>query len=120
MSDTLGIINYQFLSQEGQPLANLNIAILSGDLSSVTVTEQPGSPLATLYADPAGATPITNPTTIGVSTVTTDGYGNLASLVNGVYTVGVCVATSSEYVVLQVYGAGVTGQQLIQVFVPHP
>jgi hypothetical protein len=125
MSDTLGIINYQVLNVLGQPLANVEIAILAGDLGTVVTSTQPGSPLAVLFADPGKVTAITNPTTPGTATVTTDGLGNLCTLVNGVYTIGVCVGSSGygsppEYVVLQIFGAGVAQQQLVQLFVPHP
>ena len=95
MSDTLGVINYQAISTLGTPLAGVLVAVLSGDLTTVVTTTQPGSPLATIYTDPAGLNPILNP-------AMTDGDGNL----------NICVATG--YYVLQVYGLGVV-QQLQQI-----
>ena len=115
MSDLLIVINRQFFSANGQALAGLQIAVLVGDIngaSQVNATAFPGSPLATLYADPAAAQPVSNP-------VTTDGLGNLCSTYNGVTNLGVWVATSSnKYFVLQVSGPGISGQQLIPLSVP--
>lgn len=101
MSDTLGIIQYQALSTEGQPLADINIAILSGDITTVVTTTQPGSPLATLYTDPTGDTTTPNPTM-------TDGLGNLN------------VSVAPGYYVLQIYGPGVRDQLLVQVVASAP
>lgn len=128
MADKLGIINYQLTNTEGQPLAGVSVAVLSGSLNGtapVTSTTQPGSPLASIYADPAKVTALTNPTTAGTSTVTTDGKGNLVSVVNveGVLTttLGVCVAFSTvinqaQSYVLQFYGPGIIGGQFLVPF----
>jgi hypothetical protein len=118
MSNSLKVINYVALSAEGQPLANVQVAVLVGDIngaSPVTSTTQPGSPLATLYADPQGSHEIANP-------ATTDGLGNLCSTVDGVTNVGVWVNNtgygSSNYFVLQVFGPGVSQQRLIPISIP--
>ena len=115
MSDSLIVIHRQFISANGQALSGLQVAVLVGDIngaSQVNATAFPGSPLATLYADPAGAQPVSNP-------VTTDGMGNLCSTYNGVTNLGVWVNTSSNnYFVLQVSGPGIPGQQLIPLSVP--
>jgi hypothetical protein len=119
MSNTLAVINQIFQDSQGRPLAGLIIALLTGTVngaSPVTSSTQPGSPLATCYADPQGTTELTNPNPGGFplpdAYLTTDGYGNLCSVVNGVETIGVWVAASAYYV-LQAYGAGIVGQQLI-------
>ena len=119
MSNTLAVINHSFSNSEGQPLAGLICALLLGDIngaSPVTATSQPGSPLASCYADPQGTTALTNPNPGGfplpTAYLTTDGFGNLCSIVNGVTTIGVWVAKSAYYV-LQVYGPGIVAQQLI-------
>ncbi len=118
MSDSLKVINYTAVSAEGQPLANVQVAVLIGDIngaSPVNATTQPGSPLATIYADPQGQHEISNP-------ATTDGLGALCSTVNGVTNVGIWVNTSgygsSPYYVLQVYGPGIVGQRLIPISIP--
>jgi hypothetical protein len=118
MSDNLKIIKYCATSALGQPLANVQIAVLTGDINGanpVNATAQPGSPLATLYADPQGENEITNP-------ATTDGLGNLCSTVNGVTNIGVWVNTTgyeaSPYYVLQVYGPGIVGQVLVPISIP--
>ena len=103
MSDTLGILNYSITSVIGQPLPGVQVAVLTGDLTTVVTTSQPGTPLATLHSDPGGVHSTPNPTT-------PDGDGN----------VSVCPPASGNYYVLQIYGPGVVGQQLVQVFVPHP
>jgi hypothetical protein len=113
MSDSLKCIKYVATSPQGQPLANVQIAVLTGDINGnqpVNASGQPGTPLATIYADPQGSHQITNP-------ATTDGLGNLCATVDGVTTIGVWVNTSgygaSPYFVLQVYGPGIVGQQLV-------
>jgi hypothetical protein len=115
MSDSLAVLNRQVFNAVGQALANVQVAVLIGDVngaSPVNVTTQPGSPLATIYADPQGTQEIPNPTT-------TDGLGNLCATYNGVTTIGVWVNTSgydsSHYFVLQIFGPGIAGQQLIPV-----
>lgn len=127
MADTLSVINKQITSVIGQPLPGVSVAVLVGDIngaSPVDATTQPGSPLATIYADPQGTTPLTNPTTLGTTaTVGVDGFGNLCSIVNGVYTIGIWVSSGgygppTHYFVLQVFGAGIVGQQLIPCSVP--
>src|SRR5580692_5188188 len=104
MSDNLKVIKYCVTSAQGQPLAGpgIQIAVLTGDINGnqpVNATAQPGSPLATLYADPQGQHEISNP-------ATTDGLGNLCSTQGGVTNIGVWVNISgygsSSYYVLQV------------------
>lgn len=125
------VVNRQFLSQVGQPLANLTIAVLIGNIGAgsgnANTSTQPGSVLATVYADPLGTQGIlTNPTTPGTNTLTTDGSGNLCSAIQTdsgiVYTLGIYLNTSgygaSTQFVLQVYGAGIIGQQLIPITFP--
>jgi hypothetical protein len=131
MANYLAIINYQLLNSEGQPIAGAQVAVLSGDLngaSNVTSTTQPGSPLATIYADPQASTSLANPTTPGSNTVTTDGYGNLCSIVDveGVLTttLGICVkysttSTVTSNYVLQFYGSGINGQLLVPFAFPY-
>jgi hypothetical protein len=123
MSDTLGIINYQCLNSQGQPLAGLTVAVLVGNIydeSPPVTTTQPGSPLATIFADPGSVNELVNPTTAGENTVTTDGFGNLCSIVDGVTTLGVCVGGGGyegppKYVTLQIYGPGIVGQLLVSI-----
>src|SRR5271168_1554665 len=122
------VVNRTFLNSEGQPLAGLTIAVLVGKIGgssgNATTNTQPGSPLATVYADADGHQgTLSNPTTPGVNTLTTDGLGNLCSLIDGVYTIGIYLNTSgygaSTTFVLQVYGPGVAGgQQLIPLTFP--
>jgi len=118
MSDNLKVINCTVTSPQGQPLAGVQVAVLVGDIngaSPVNASTQPGSPLATLFADPQGTNEIGNP-------ATTDGLGHLCATVNGVTTIGVWVNNtgygSSNYYVLQVYGPGIVGQQLIPISIP--
>jgi hypothetical protein len=118
MSDSLKVINYTALSPEGQPIAGVQVAVLIGDVNGanpVDASTQPGSPVATIYADPQGQHEISNP-------ATTDGLGALCATVDGVTTVGVWVNISgygsSTYFVLQVYGPGIVGQRLIPVSFP--
>jgi hypothetical protein len=118
MSDSLKVIKYVATSALGQPLANVQIAVLTGDINGgdpANVSTQPGSPLTTIFADPQGANEITNP-------ATTDGLGNLCATANGVTTIGVWVNISgydsSTYFVLQVYGPGIVGQVLVPVSFP--
>lgn len=114
---SLYVINRTFTNAAGQPLPNLSIAILVGKLNgssgNADTSTQPGSPLATIHADPDGVTLLSNPTTPGTNTVTTDGLGNLCSVVNGVTTLGVYINTSgyeaSIYAVIQAYGPGIVG-----------
>jgi hypothetical protein len=116
MSDSLGVINFQVTNAIGQPLADVSVAILKGDINGsnpANTTTQPGTPLANIYADPAAQIPLTNPTTPGTNTVTTDGLGNLCSVVNGVTSQGVWVVFSgygsSQFYVAQIYGPGILG-----------
>ena len=121
MANSKFVILKSVTNANGQPLANVSVAVLTGDIggaSPAVTTTQPGSPLATIYADPQGNTALTNPTTPGTNTVTTDGLGNLCSSVNGVTTIGVYVADSPAYYVLQIYGPGVLAQQLIPITFP--
>lgn len=115
MSDSLKVIKYCATSAQGQPLADVQIAVLVGDINGsapVNVTTQPGTPRATIFADPQGLHEITNP-------ATTDGLGNLKGTVNGVDTIGVFVNTNgygaSTYFVLQIYGPGIVGQVLVPI-----
>jgi|ERR1700734_499143 len=75
-------------SQTGACIPNGAVAVLT---QPATTSAQPGSPLATTYADNAGADPITNP-------LTADSLGHYECYVaEGLYT-------------LQLYGAGIIGQ----------
>ena len=97
MAATLPIINYSATDANGNALDGVYVAVLSGTLSTVDTDDIPGTPLATLYADPEGTTPVANPTS-------TDGLGNIS----------VC-PSAAGYFVLQVYGPSINGQQLFQV-----
>lgn len=107
MANTLKVINQVILNALGQPLAGVNVAILSGTIngaSAAATSTQPGTPAATCYSDPQGSHAVTQP-------LTTDGLGNLISTYLGVSYPGVWVA--SGYYVLQIYGTGIVGQTLI-------
>lgn len=123
------VINWVFTNASGQPLANVQIAILTGTVlgsPEVDASTQPGSPLAPVFADNEGATTLTNPTTLGTNTITTDGSGNLCSsvVVDGklITTIGVWAdTTSNTYFTIQAYGGGIAGvgnQQLIPLSLP--
>jgi hypothetical protein len=76
------------LNGVSRPVPGVNVAVLTQPASTVT---QPGSPLASIFSDPAGLIPLTNP-------VTTDGLGNYSFYIApGVYT-------------LQIYGNGIPTQ----------
>lgn len=55
----------------GSVIPGATVIVLSGTLDTVSVTPQPGTPLATIYSDPYGTNlinQVTNP-------ILTDGYG---------------------------------------------
>lgn len=97
---TLGMWAGEVKNALGQPIAQASIAVLSGTLpaygGSVSVATQPGSPLATIYSDPNGNTPISQP-------LQTDGLGNFQFW-----------ALPGNYV-LQMYGSGINPQFIQQI-----
>lgn len=121
MSNSLVVINRTILNADGQPLPGVTVAVLVGTIngaSPAVTTTQPGTPLATLYADPQAAIPIHNPSDPSqAATLAIDGLGNLGSLVNGVFNIGVWLSNTgyggSNYFVLQIFGPGVSQQQLV-------
>lgn len=76
--------------QQGNVIPGATVIVLSGNLSNVNTATQPGSPLATIYSDPAG-TMVINQTT---NPATTSGTGQY-----------VVYAASGSYV-MQVYRNG--------------
>jgi hypothetical protein len=53
-SPTLSSFQGQLFNTAGGAVAGATITVLSGQVDTVNVTNQPGSPLATIYADPYG------------------------------------------------------------------
>ena len=82
----------------GQVIPNATIIVLSGTIGGsqgVNATTQPGTPLATIYADPYGATPI-NQSMAPLSTSAGDGTFQFWAL--------------PGYYVVQAYGPQINGQ----------
>ena len=100
MADTLFVYNFCARDVFGQVIPGATVIVLSGDLSSVNTSTQPGTPLATIYTDPAGANQVNQST----NPLVTDGFGEVCF----------CVAKSG-YFVLQVYGSGINGQYIRQI-----
>ena len=106
-SPTLASITGQVIDSSGQIIPGATITVLSGTIGgtdAVNTTTQPGTPLATIWADPYGNTLINQATTPLVS----DGNGNYQ-----------CWASSGYYVV-QIWGSGINGQFLQNFFVAAP
>src|SRR5580698_6971197 len=53
-SPTLGTFIGKAQNTQGQAVPGISIAVLAGQVDTVDVATQPGSPLATIYADPYG------------------------------------------------------------------
>ena len=90
----------------GQGNPNATVIVLSGTIGgarAVNTTAQPGTPLATIYSDPYGASPI-NQTTNPVTTASGNGWFQYWT-------------ACSSYQVIQVYGPGVNGQLVYGIFV---
>ncbi len=90
----------------GQGNPNATVIVLSGTIGgarAVNTTTQPGTPLATIYADPYGATQI-NQTTGPLTTAAGNGWFQFWTACN-------------SYVVIQAYGLGINGQLVYGVFV---
>ena len=82
----------------GQVIPDATVIVLSGTVNgaqAVNTNIQPGTPLATIYADPYGATPI-NQTTSPITTAAGDGTFQFWA--------------PSGYYVIQAYGPGINGQ----------
>ena len=79
----------------GRVVAGTTVIILSGTTLTVNTTTQPGSPLATIYSDPAGLDPI-NQTT---NQAKTDGHGNFVVYTTaGLYVVQAYLRNGQQYV----------------------
>ena len=84
----------------GQANPSATIIVLSGTTSGaaqVNTTTQPGTPLATIYADPYGATPI-NQTTAPLTTAAGNGWFQFWA--------------APGYYVIQAFGPGINGQEV--------
>jgi len=89
----------------GQIIPGATVIVLSGTVSgseAVNTSTMPGTPLATIYSDPYGASPINQST----SPLVTDDLGNFTFW------------AAPGYYVLQIYGNGVPGQIVNRKFVP--
>jgi hypothetical protein len=82
----------------GQVLPNVTVTVLAGTVggsSGVNTTNQPGTPLATIYSDPYGADPI-NQSTSPLNTSAGNGQFQFWA--------------PAGYYVIQAYGPGIQGQ----------
>lgn len=82
----------------GQVLPNVTVIVLAGTVGGsggVNTTSQPGSPMATIFADPYGATPI-NQSTNPINTSSGNGMFQFWA--------------TAGYYVIQAYGPGINGQ----------
>lgn len=107
MSALLVPIYYQASGPTGDQLAGVYVAVLTGTPTTVDVSGQPGSPLATIYTDSTGATQAVNP-------ARTDGKGNLTAS-NTAPGPGVWVASGGDYT-LQIYGVGLIGNLIVPIY----
>ena len=106
MADALGVYTFEARDVTGNALPLATVIVLSGDTSTVNTTTRPGSPLATVYYDPAGTKPIDQVN----APLLTNGFGHATF----------CVA--SGWYVLQVYGYGISGffTRQLGIFVSGP
>lgn len=102
MSQQLGMYNFETRDVFGQAIPGLTVIVLGGYLSQVSVLNQPGYPMATIYSDPLGANVINQ----AVGPLLTNAFGQaFFCALPGYYT-------------LQIYGNGIANQLTQQISIP--